>query len=216
MRNKTILGLVSLIMAFASQDAQSKGCGPFWVSAPDGYANVRSSPRVRADNILAAVPTGASIQIISQSQGKWVHIDSPVAGWVATSQIKQGSCPSTGAYDSGDAAIQHFARQGAAGDRRSASVFAKMSKAVDGALAETYAEEITKFAGLNPTGLLAILNAESSDVRQTALRLLSFGFGNGNSQECRNFNEALQKLPASESVLRDWHKITKRDGICNP
>ncbi len=53
-------------------------------------ANVRSQPNLNA-NILGVLVTGTGIQTVSEQKG-WIKIKSPLAGWIAKSQIKLLPC----------------------------------------------------------------------------------------------------------------------------
>jgi hypothetical protein len=190
------------------QPAPTIDCQKFAVTAADGYANVRSTPHVKIDNVVAALASGMSIEVINQTKG-WSQIHSPVQGWIAGTQISRLPCDSAVGVSSsaGLVAIERLGRQAASGNQKSATTFLKMSRGVDGSLADAYAEAITEWAGRNAAWLLSRLNAQSPAVRQAALRLLAAGFGAGPSRERQLFEETLQRSPSTQPVVQEWRNI---------
>ena len=190
------------------QPAPAIDCQKFAVTAADGYANVRSTPHVKVDNVVAALASRMSIEVIKQAKG-WFQINSPVQGWIAGTQISRFPCDSAVGISSsaGLVVIDRLARQAAAGNQKSAATFLKMSRGVDGSLADAYAEAITEWAGRNASWLLSRLNAQPPAVRQAALRLLAVGFGAGQSRERQLFEAALHRSPSAQPIVREWRSI---------
>lgn len=60
------------------------------VNDPNPPLNVRSNPRVTADNIVGRLPNGTLVGIVGDRNG-WFQINSPVAGWVAKNRTRS-SC----------------------------------------------------------------------------------------------------------------------------
>src|SRR5262245_34239148 len=110
-----------------------------------------------------------SIEVITQAKG-WFQINFPVQGWIAGTQLSRLLCDSAIGVSSsvGLAAIDRLGRQAASGDQKSAATFLKMSRGVDGSLADAYAEAITTWAGRNASLLHSSLNAQPPVVRQAA------------------------------------------------
>jgi tetratricopeptide (TPR) repeat protein len=60
------------------------------VKDPDGYVNVRSSPKVRSDNIVQRLLNGTVLDVVDENNG-WLKIIAPIQGWVAKNRTIQ-SC----------------------------------------------------------------------------------------------------------------------------
>ncbi|MFZ1030310.1 MAG: SH3 domain-containing protein [Limnoraphis robusta] len=60
------------------------------VNDPEAPLNVRSSPEVKDDNIVAQLDNNTFISVVSEQLG-WLQISSPVEGWVAKNRTKS-SC----------------------------------------------------------------------------------------------------------------------------
>jgi hypothetical protein len=190
------------------EPAPAIDCQKFAVTAADGYANVRSTLHVKVDNVVAALASGMSIEVIKQAKG-WFQISFPVQGWIAGTQISRYPCDSAVGVSStaGLAAIDRLGKQAASSDQKSAATFLKLSRGVDGSLADAYAEAITEWAGRDASLLLARLNAQPPAVRQAALRLLAVGFGVGQSRERHLFEATLQQSPSAQPIVREWRRI---------
>ena len=185
-------------------------CRKFMVTAADGYANVRSHPQVKSNNVVAALPSGTGIEIIKKGK-HWYRINAPVEGWIAGTQISRFSCRSGSGVSTtlGEAAVARLGKQAASGDRRAAEIFIKMARGVDGSFAEGYAEAITLWAGHDPSSLLSVLDKQPPSVLKAVLALLDFGFGVGPSAPREQFEAALGRLPADTPVIQEWHRIVQ-------
>jgi hypothetical protein len=209
MRLRRAIAMVFMLsVVVPAEPARAGNCQRFAVTAADGYANVRSTPRVKVDNVVAALASGMSIEVVKRAKG-WSQITSPVPGWIAGTQLSRIPCDSTVGVSSsaGLAAIDRLGSRAAAGDRAAAATFLKLSRGVDGSLADAYAEAITAWAGRDAALFLSRLNAQPLAVSQAALRLLAVGFGGGQSQERQLFEEALQRSPSAQPIVREWGSI---------
>jgi hypothetical protein len=202
-----VMGLVLAVLV-PVQAMPAGDCRKFAVTAADGYANVRSTPRVKVDNVVAALASGMSIEVVKQVKG-WFQISSPVLGWIAGTQLSDFPCDAavSAASTSGLAAIERLGKWAAAGDPKAAATFLKMSRGVDGSLAEAYAEAITEWAGRDAALLLARLSAQAPAVRQAALGILAVGFGVGPSRERQAFEATLQSSPFAQPMAQEWRSI---------
>jgi hypothetical protein len=190
------------------ESAPAIDCQNSVVTAADGYANVRLTPRVTGGNVVAALASGMSIEIIKQAKG-WFQINSPVQGWIAGTQISRFPCDAAVGVSSraGLAAIDRLGRQAASGDQQSAATFLRVSRGVDGSLADAYAEAITEWAGRDAAWLLSRLNAQPPAVRQAALTILALGSGAGQSRERQLFEATLQRSPSAQPIIQEWRSI---------
>jgi hypothetical protein len=200
--------LLWLMVSGSTGPALGSDCRRFAVTASDGYANVRANPRVQGDNLVGAVPSGMGVEVIGKDKG-WLRIAAPVAGWIAASQVTGWPCDAAQGLSSttGVAAIERLGRQAIAGDRAAARTLLRMSRGVDGALAEAYAQIIGDWAVRSPTGLLGRLEAESQVVQAAVLRLLDFEFGERQSGERQAVEAAFARLPATHPLAREWRRI---------
>ena len=74
MRLQRVLVMVFLLaLVVPVEPAPAIDCQKFAVTAADGYANVRSTPYVKVDNVVAALASGMSIEVIKQVKG-WFHV----------------------------------------------------------------------------------------------------------------------------------------------
>jgi hypothetical protein len=163
--------------------AGAENCNRFVVSSNDGYTNVRSQPRVSDDNLVAAIPTGAVIEVSPGAARPypggpgWQHVDLPVVGWIHGSQVQAIGCDGlmTDPWDGGPKAIVQLARKARSGDQRAAQGFLAMSLAVDGALGEVYVDAITDWALNEPAALAAALRGQSDPIRDAAMAMIDLG-----------------------------------------
>jgi len=199
------------VLLLAAGPAAAGGCQAFSVSATDGYANVRMTPGVTAQNSVAALPSGTSITVVRTDGDGWLQIESPVQGWIARTQTASRPCESAAGVSAtkGLAAIARLAKEAIAGDRGSAATFLRMSRGLDGSFADAYGEAITHWAARNPTSLVARLEREPPAVRAAALESLAFGWGTGSRKERRQFEAALARRPPARPLAREWRRLAQ-------
>ena len=51
----------------------TESCQKFFVTATDGYVNIRSYPQIQGNNVIATLPSGSSVQL-SEGHQKWLKI----------------------------------------------------------------------------------------------------------------------------------------------
>ena len=201
--------LVALLLVCLGHGQVARGgdCQHFAVTSADGYANVRSTPRVESGNVVAVLPTGTPIESAGRRRG-WLRMKSPLAGWIARSQVSGFPCGSAARVSSnaGLAAIDRLGGRGQAGDEPAAATFLMMSRWVDGSLAEAYAGAIADWAVRDADSLISLLERQSEAVREAALKLLDFGLGSEAPGERRRFEAVVARLPSGSAVARDWRR----------
>jgi hypothetical protein len=185
--------------------AAENSCQKFFVSAPDGYVNIRSSAAIKLNNIVATLPTGSSIEL-SQRRQRWLKIKSPLSGWLVGNQISRISCDAGTdlLLKTGIPAIGKLAKQAELGDSKAAEALLKMSPHVDGVVAEAHGEAIAGWAENNPRFLVSLLDRQTPAIRRAALSSLDFGLGAVTNSQRRKFETFLQQLPRSNPTLKDW------------
>jgi hypothetical protein len=208
MLQRAVVILIFLMSEADGAFALSGDCRRFAVTAADGYANVRAAARVLGENVVGVLASGMSIEPVGERKG-WFRIASPVAGWIAATQVSAFPCASARGPSSrsGLAAIDRLAGKAVAGDKGSAATFLKMSRGVDGALAEAYAEAITGWAVRNPAPLLSLLEKQSQSVREAALKLLDFGLGARQPGERQQVEAAIAGRPGDKTLAQEWSRI---------
>jgi len=155
-------------------------CYRFVVTAADGYTNVRAGPRVEADNLVAALPTGTVVDADDDVGGRatgpsaWVHVASPVHGWIHGSQLTKIPCDRSAgpSSEAGLRAIQRLAAQARAGEPTATASFLAMSRGVDGSLADVYLDEIRDWAINQPASLAKSLGGRPKATRDAALEMI--------------------------------------------
>lgn len=198
--------LVPALFAFAlAGNPAANTCQKFFVSAPDGYVNVRSAPEVKTGNIVATLPTGSSIEF-SQRRQKWLKIKAPLSGWLAGAQVSRISCDS--GHDllmkTGLPAIDTLGKKSELGDAKAAETLVKMSPYTDGVVEEAYAGTIARWANKNPKFLVSTLDRQTPSLRRSVLSSLDFGLGVADSPERQKFETFLQELSPRNLTLQDW------------
>jgi hypothetical protein len=129
-------------------------CKRVVVTAEDGYTNVRSAPHVVSDNLVAAFPSGITVDLAADKAVKdtwpshWTQVRSPAAGWVHNTQITtlDRDAYSGVAPNAATDAIERLARQARGGNQASTASFLALSRGVDGSAAEAYAEALGAWA----------------------------------------------------------------------
>lgn len=185
----------------------SNNCQKFFVTTPDGYVNVRSSPQVQTGNLLATLPSGSSVEISQRRQG-WLKIKFPLSGWLAGNQISRISCDAGRdlLITLGIPTINQLGKKAQLGDKQAAETLVKMSSYVDGVAEEAYARVIAQWANQNPSFLVYLLDRENLSIRQAVLSSLDFGLGVMNSPERQKFEKFLKSLSSANPTLRDWQR----------
>ena len=162
-------------------------CKRVVVTAKDGYTNVRSSPRVVSDNLVAAFPAGIVVDPDDDSaledtgSSRWTQVRSPASGWVHNSQITTLDCDAPSGVDPSAAidAIERLARQARGGNQASTASFLALSRGVDGSAAEVYAEVLGAWAKQSPETLVAAVAKQPFAIRRTVRDMVAFGLEGG-------------------------------------
>jgi hypothetical protein len=185
----------------------SNTCQKFFVTTPDGYVNIRSSPQVKTGNILVTLPSGSSVQI-SQRHKRWLKINLPLSGWLVRNQISLISCDAGHdlLMNLGLPTMSKLGKKAQREDEKTAEALVKMSPYVDGVSEEVYAGVIVEWANHNPNFLVSILNRQNPSIRQSVLASLDFGLGATDSPERQKFEAFLQRLSSRNPTLRAWQR----------
>ena len=200
----TIFSLSLLLTGNSIVGAES--CQKFFVTARDGYVNIRSSPQIQGNNVIATLPSGSSVQLSERYQ-KWLKIKLPLAGWLAGSQISRISCDQGRdlLIELGLPTIIKLGKKAAIGYQKDAETLVKMSPYIDGIVEENYARVIVQWANQNPKFLVAILDPQSPTIRQAVLSSLDFGLGT-NTNERQNFEKFMQNISPKSLTYVDWYR----------
>jgi len=184
----------------------AESCQKFFVTARDGYVNIRSYPQIQGNNVIATLPSGSSVQLSERYQ-KWLKIKLPLAGWLAGSQISRISCDQGRdlLIELGLPTIIKLGKKAANGYQKDAETLVKMSPYIDGIVEENYATVIVQWANQNPKFLVAILDRQSPTIRQAVLSSLDFGLGT-NTNERQNFEKFMQNISPKSLTYVDWYR----------
>jgi hypothetical protein len=204
LRKITIFSLSLLLTGNSIVVAES--CQKFFVTATDGYVNIRSSPQIQGNNVIATLPSGSSVQLSERHQ-KWLKIKLPLAGWLAGSQISRISCDQGRdlLIELGLPTIIKLGKKAAIGYQKDAETLVKMSAYIDGIVEENYATVIVQWANQNPKFLVAILDYQSPTIRRAVLSSLDFGLGT-NTNERQNFEKFMQNISPKSLTYVDWYR----------
>jgi hypothetical protein len=204
LRKITIFSLSLLLTGNSIVVAES--CQKFFVTATDGYVNIRSSPQIQGNNVIATLPSGSSVQLSERHQ-KWLKIKLPLAGWLAGSQISRISCDQGRdlLIELGLPTIIKLGKKAAIGYQKDAETLVKMSAYIDGIVEENYARVIVQWANKNPKFLVAILDYQSPTIRRAVLSSLDFGLGT-NTNERQNFEKFMQNISPKSLTYVDWYR----------
>jgi hypothetical protein len=202
-----VLSFFLVLVISGNPATPSNTCQKFFVTTKDGYVNVRSSPQVQTGNLLAALPSGSSVEISQRHQG-WLKIKFPLSGWLAGNQISRISCDAGRELlmNLGIPTISQLGKKAQLGDKQAAETLIKMSPYLDGVVEEAYAGVIAQWANQNPSFLVSLLDRENPSVRQAVLSSLDFGLGVMNSPERQKFEKFLKSLSPANPTLRDWQR----------
>ena len=200
----TVFSLSLLLTGNSIVGAES--CQKFFVTARDGYVNIRSSPQIQGNNVIATLPSGSSVQLSERSQ-KWLKIKLPLAGWLAGSQISRISCDQGRnlLIELGLPTIIKLGKKAAIGYQKDAETLVKMSPYIDGIVEENYARVIVQWANQNPKFLVAILDRQSPTIRRAVLSSLDFGLGT-NTNERQNLEKFMQNISPKSLTYVDWYR----------
>jgi hypothetical protein len=184
----------------------TESCQKFFVTATDGYVNIRSYPQIQGNNVIATLPSGSSVQL-SEGHQKWLKIKLPLAGWLAGSQISRISCDQGRdlLIELGLPTIIKLGKKAAIGYQKDAETLVKMSAYIDGIVEENYARVIVQWANKNPKFLVAILDYQSPTIRRAVLSSLDFGLGT-NTNERQNFEKFMQNISPKSLTYVDWYR----------
>jgi hypothetical protein len=184
----------------------TESCQKFFVTATDGYVNIRSYPQIQGNNVIATLPSGSSVQL-SEGHQKWLKIKLPLAGWLAGSQISRISCDQGRdlLIELGLPTIIKLGNKAANGYQKDAETLVKMSAYIDGIVEENYATVIVQWANQNPKFLVAILDYQSPTIRRAVLSSLDFGLGT-NTNERQNFEKFMQNISPKSLTYVDWYR----------
>ncbi|MEB3191762.1 MAG: hypothetical protein VKL42_15590 [Snowella sp.] len=200
----TIFSLSLLLTGNSIVGAES--CQKFFVTATDGYVNIRSYPQIQGNNVIATLPSGSSVQL-SEGHQKWLKIKLPLAGWLAGSQISRISCDQGRdlLIELGLPTIIKLGKKAANGYQKDAETLVKMSLYIDGIVEENYATVIVQWANQNPKFLVAILDRQSPTIRRAVLSSLDFGLGT-NTNERKNLEKFMQNISPKSLTYVDWYR----------
>ncbi|MDB9396361.1 hypothetical protein [Microcystis aeruginosa] len=184
----------------------TESCQKFFVTATDGYVNIRSYPQIQGNNVIATLPSGSSVQL-SEGHQKWLKIKLPLAGWLASSQISRISCDQGRdlLIELGLPTIIKLGNKAANGYQKDAETLVKMSPYIDGIVEENYATVIVQWANQNPKFLVAILDRQSPTIRRAVLSSLDFGLGT-NTNERKNLEKFMQNISPKSLTYVDWYR----------
>jgi hypothetical protein len=205
MFNQKITLLVCFLSILCVSPALADSCQKSVVVSRDGYANVRSSPQVKKDNIVGTLPIGLSFKQVRLRHG-WVNIRAPLLGWIKKNQVSILSCDAATKLlrEEGLSAISRFGKQAIAGNLMSAEIFLRMAQGLDGFVAEAYLSVVTDWASQNPSFLLSVLQKQSPMIRHSVLNDLNTGLGTKESPERIRFEQLLQTLPKNHIIVKEW------------
>jgi hypothetical protein len=180
-------------------------CENLVVTSIDGYANIRSTPRVKSANIIGTWYSGGKIKFL-RKYSRWWQINAPITGWISANQVGKTSCQNARhILDTiGHPKIKALAKESTAGNTKSAQVFLSMSRGMDGETLEVYANSITSWVEYNPRFFISVLSTRSNPIRQSVIRILDFALGSEESTKRRAFETALGKFPKSNIVATEW------------
>lgn len=181
-------------------------CQQFFVTSSDGYVNIRSSPEIKGNNVIATLPSGSSVQLTERHQ-TWLKIKLPLTGWLAGNQISRVSCDQGHnlLINLGLPTMNKLGKNAAGGNQKAAETLVKMSPYVDGIVQEAYAGVLVKWADHNPKFLVSILDRQTQAIRQSVLFSLDFGLGI-NSSSRQKFENFMQSLSPKSVTYKDWKK----------
>ncbi|EKV02824.1 SH3 domain-containing protein [Leptolyngbya sp. PCC 7375] len=193
---------VILVEDTNNASAQLHHCQTIIVDDPDGFVNVRSSPQVRQDNLVRSLLNGTEINTIQQQSG-WLHIDSPIEGWVDSNRTAFCCASYIHTFEVHKVlVIGELGQQATTGDLEAAESLIKLW--TDGAYAEAQAAALAAWAGENPQFLISVLAPQPQALRQEILLLLNYGLGEDGSQARQNFEVALEQLPGDHPIVQAW------------
>ena len=184
----------------------TESCQKFFVTATDGYVNIRSYPQIQGNNVIATLPSGSSVQL-SEGHQKWLKIKLPLAGGLAGSQISRISCDQGRdlLIELGLPTIIKLGNKAANGYQKDAETLVKMSPYIDGIVEENYTPVIVQWANQNPKFLVVILDRQSPTIRRAVLSSLDFGLGT-NTNERQNFEKFMQNISPKSLTYVDWYR----------
>jgi hypothetical protein len=194
-----------VITSTPTTNPNTYSCQHFFVTALDGYVNVRSSPQIQTNNIRGVLPTGIPVHIVGR-KNHWLQLNAPLSGWLARNQIYRVSCDQGNQLliKVGLPKIKSLGLKAQNGDQKSAETLIKMSPYMDGIIAETYSHVIVSWASKNPKFFVSLLGRQTLDIRQSALTSLDFGLGLTTSSERSAFETYLKSLETTNIIRRDW------------
>lgn len=201
-------------VAGATASPVSPTCQGYYVSAPDGYVNVRTSGQVKSDNIKAVLPSGIAVMPKRRS-GRWQSIQAPLTGWLAQTQVSYLPCERGQRllWEVGIPAMTRLGRQAQNGHRQAAETVIKMAPYVDGVVQEVYGEVLADWAKQNPQFLVSVLSRQTALLRQSVINSLDFGLGATDSVQRQAFENFIRGLSQTNIVRQDWDN---RQGVYPP
>lgn len=207
MFKQKIVVLVGYFSILCISPALADSCQKSVVISRDGYANIRSSPQVKKNNIVGTLPIGMSFEQVRLRYG-WVNIRRPISGWIKNSQISRLSCDAATKLllEDGLSAISHFGQQATTGNLTAAEIFLRMAQGLDGVVAETYLTLLTDFVSQNPAFFVSVLQQQSSVIRHVVLEDLNTGLTK-ESPERLKFEKFLNILPANHVIVQEWRQF---------
>jgi hypothetical protein len=205
MLHKITVFYLSLLLT-GNSTVIAETCQKFFITAPDGYVNIRSSPQIQGNNVIATLPSGSSVQL-SERERNWLKIKLPLVGWLAGSQISRISCDHGRdlLINLGLPTIMKLGEKATNGYQKDAEILVKMSPYLDGIVEENYAIVIVQWANHNPRFLVSILDNQSQTVRQSVLSSLDFGLGS-DINERQKFENFMQNISPKSLTYIDWYR----------
>jgi hypothetical protein len=189
----------------STQTTSANDCKKWTITAVDGYANVRSTPKVRINNanVIGILVTGTGVRFNKKSLD-WVGVDSPVTGWMSRSQITQMSCDASIKLllKTGLPTITKLGVQASRNNIKSAIILIKIAPGVDGVTAEAYGIAIADWAKRNPQFLISTLKKQPSSVYQPFLDSLKIWLSE--PQAKKDFEAVLNQLSSSHPMVKYW------------
>lgn len=212
MFKKTLIFIcvATLSVMFSQNWAGAGNCTQQGIISQDGYSNVRTQPEVNLNNIAGVLLIGSAITKTGDS-GNWIKISSPFPGWLAKSQVSTISCEVARKklITIGIPTIQSLMRKAISGNRSAAEVVFRISRGVDGAVADSYLTGIRQYANQNSNFFVSVLKDEQEATRTSVLKILDIGIRD--KTERNQFEAFLFKLPCDHLVSREWRtKYTKQ------
>ena len=208
MVNQKVAAVVCCWSAFVVFPAIAEPCQESVIISREGYATVRSAPRVRKNNIVGTLPLGSTVEPISV-RSNWVNIRSPYPGWIKQNHGSKLSCDEAFnlLLEKGLPTLSQLGEQAILGNGVAAEAFLRMSRGLGGLVAETYLKSLKDWTARNPSFLVAVLQRQPSTIRYSVLDVLNTDLGTKQSPERLKFEQFLRTLPPNHLIVQDWKRL---------